>query len=180
MANSIERKSTARAARPTRRWFLLGSCSSSSRISSAVATIVILAVTPVTACSAQQPSARMDQIIQYYVASNSFAGAILVAQDGKILLDKGYGDADLEWRVPNSPATKFQIASITKQFTAASILLLAERGKLNVNDPVKKYMPDAPPAWDKVTIYSVLTHASGIPEKYDGITSWTRVWLPTN
>jgi CubicO group peptidase (beta-lactamase class C family) len=120
----------------------------------------------------------MDQIIQYYVASNSFAGAILVAQDGKILLDKGYGDADLEWRVPNSPATKFQIASITKQFTAASILLLAERGKLNVNDPVKKYMPDAPPAWDKVTIYRVLTHASGIPEKYDGITSWSQSVAP--
>jgi CubicO group peptidase (beta-lactamase class C family) len=55
------------------------------------------------------------------------------------------------------------LGSITKQFTAASILLLEERGKLNVRDPVKKYMPDAPAAWDKVTIFNLLTHTSGIP-----------------
>ena len=65
--------------------------------------------------------------------------------------------------MPNTPATKFRLGSITKQFTAASILLLQERGKLNIQDPVKKYMPDAPAAWDKVTIYHVLTHTSGIP-----------------
>jgi CubicO group peptidase (beta-lactamase class C family) len=90
-------------------------------------------------------------------------GSVLVAQDGKILLDHGYGFANLEWQVPNSPATKFRLGSITKQFTAASILLLEERGKLKVEDPVKKYMPDAPAAWDKITIFHVLTHTSGIP-----------------
>ena len=58
---------------------------------------------------------------------------------------------------------KFRLGSVTKQFTAASILLLEERGKLNINDPVKKYMPDAPAAWDKVTIFHLLTHTSGIP-----------------
>lgn len=55
------------------------------------------------------------------------------------------------------------MGSITKQFTAASILLLEERGKLSVNDSVKKYMPDAPAAWDKITIFNLLTHTSGIP-----------------
>src|SRR5262252_2976169 len=106
--------------------------------------------------------ARMEQIIQSYVPQQ-FMGSVLVAEDGKILFDKSYGFANLEWQVPNTPTTKFRLGSITKQFTAASILLLEERGKLKVEDPVKKYMPDAPAAWDKVTIFHVLTHTSGIP-----------------
>jgi CubicO group peptidase (beta-lactamase class C family) len=90
-------------------------------------------------------------------------GSVLVARDGKVVLSKGYGSANLEWDVPNSPSAKFRLGSITKQFTAACILLLEERGKLKVEDPVKKYMPDAPAAWDKVTIFHLLTHTSGIP-----------------
>lgn len=109
------------------------------------------------------PVARMEQIIQSYVADHRFMGSVLVARDGKTLLDKGYGFANLEWQVPNTPTTKFRLGSITKQFTAASILLLEERGKLKTDDPVKKYMPDAPAAWDKVTIFHLLTHTSGIP-----------------
>ena len=109
------------------------------------------------------PAARMEQIIQSYVADHKFMGAVLVARDGKTLLDKGYGSANLEWQVPDTPTTKFRIGSITKQFTAASILLLEERGKLKTDDPVKKYMPDAPAAWDKITIFHLLTHTSGIP-----------------
>jgi CubicO group peptidase (beta-lactamase class C family) len=61
------------------------------------------------------------------------------------------------------PKTKFRLGSITKQFTAVSILLLQERGKLNVSDPVKKYMPEAPATWDKVTNFNLLTDTSGIP-----------------
>jgi CubicO group peptidase (beta-lactamase class C family) len=106
--------------------------------------------------------ARMEQAIKAYVPSR-FMGSVLVAQDGKVLLDKGYGFANLEWEVPNTPTTKFRLGSITKQFTAASILLLEERGKLKVGDPVKKYMPNAPVAWDKITIFHLLTHTSGIP-----------------
>jgi len=110
-----------------------------------------------------QDAARMDQIVQSYVADHQFMGTALVAHDGHVLLNKGYGFANLEWNVPNTPNTKFRLGSVTKQFTAAGILLLEERGKLSVKDPVKKYMPDAPAAWDKVTIYHVLTHTSGIP-----------------
>jgi CubicO group peptidase (beta-lactamase class C family) len=107
--------------------------------------------------------ARMEEVIQSFVADRRFMGAVLVARGDDLLLDKGYGFADLEWHVPNSPKAKFRLGSITKQFTAASILLLEERGKLSVNDPVKKYMPDAPAAWDKITIFNLLTHTSGIP-----------------
>jgi CubicO group peptidase (beta-lactamase class C family) len=105
----------------------------------------------------------MEQVIQSYAANRQFMGSVLVAKGTQVLLNKGYGSANLEWDVPNSPATKFRLGSITKQFTAASILLLQERGKLNVQDPVKKYMADAPAAWDKITIYHLLTHTSGIP-----------------
>ncbi|HEY2014790.1 MAG TPA: serine hydrolase [Bryobacteraceae bacterium] len=116
----------------------------------------------VVLCRAQDAS-RLDQIVQSYVSAKTFMGSVLVARGGEVLLNKGYGSANLEWNVPNSPATKFRLGSVTKQFTAACILLLEERGKLKVDDPVKKYMPDAPAAWDKITIFHVLTHTSGIP-----------------
>jgi CubicO group peptidase (beta-lactamase class C family) len=126
---------------------------------------LFLYVASATAAHAQSsdPTSRMQQIIQHYTDNKTFMGTVLVAKDGKTLLDQGYGFADLEWQIPNSPTTKFRLGSLTKQFTAASILLLAERGKLNIDDPVSKYMPDAPAAWSKVTIYNVLTHTSGIP-----------------
>jgi len=125
---------------------------------------VLLLAGGASAVRAQAPNtARMEQVVQSYVAAKQFMGSVLVARGNEVLLDKGYGFADLEWEVPNSPATKFRLGSITKQFTATSILLLEERGKLNVNDPVKKYLPDAPAAWDKITIYNLLTHTSGIP-----------------
>jgi CubicO group peptidase (beta-lactamase class C family) len=113
-------------------------------------------------CQAQE-AARMDQIVQSYLTGNRFMGSVLVARGGDIVLNKGYGSADLEWKIPNSPESKFRLGSITKQFTAASILLLEERGKLKVDDPIKKYMPDAPAAWDKITFFHLLTHTSGIP-----------------
>ena len=129
--------------------------------------IALLLVFAVACWAQEKPQAdtvpRMEQIIQSYLANQAFMGTVLVARDGKTLLDKGYGFANLEWQVPNTPTTKFRLGSITKQFTAASILLLEERGKLKTEDPVKKYMPDAPATWDKVTIFHVLTHTSGIP-----------------
>jgi CubicO group peptidase (beta-lactamase class C family) len=115
-----------------------------------------------SSCLAQD-AARMDQIVQSYVAGHHFMGTVLVARGSHVLFSKGYGSANLEWDVPNSPNTKFRLGSVTKQFTAASILLLEERGKLNIGDPVKKYLPDAPPAWDEITIFHLLTHTSGIP-----------------
>jgi CubicO group peptidase (beta-lactamase class C family) len=116
------------------------------------------------AASAAAPNVpRMEQVIQSFVEKKQFMGAVLVARGDNILLDKGYGFADVEWNVPDSTKTKFRLGSITKQFTAASIMLLQERGKLKVTDLVKKYMPDAPAAWDKITIFNLLTHTSGIP-----------------
>lgn len=122
-------------------------------------------------------SARFDQIIQYYVSNHQFMGSVLVAKGDQTLLDRGYGSANLEWNVPNSPAGKFRLGSITKQFTSTCILLLEQRGKLNVQDPVKKYVPDAPAAWDKITIYApsiMWTEINYAPvEPVSACASWT-------
>lgn len=105
----------------------------------------------------------MDDVVQSYVRDKTFMGSVLVARGNDVILSKGYGSANLEWDIPNTPATKFRLGSITKQFTAASILLLEERGMLKLDDPIKKYIPDAPAAWEKITIFHLLTHTSGIP-----------------
>src|SRR5919109_4873267 len=90
----------------------------------------------------QNIDSRLDQIVQSYVANKQFMGTVLVARGSDVLFSKGYGSANLEWAIPNTPTTKFRLGSITKQFTAASILLLEERGKLNIDDPIKKYIAD--------------------------------------
>ena len=116
-----------------------------------------------TAAAAQDAAAQLDEVVQTYVQNKTFMGSVLVARDAKVILNKGYGSANLEWSIPNTPTTKFRLGSITKQFTAASILLLEERGKLKLEDPIKMYVTDAPPAWDRITIFNLLTHTSGIP-----------------
>jgi len=112
---------------------------------------------------AQTPEARIEQIVQSYAVDHKFMGTVLIAKGDHTIFDKGFGYANLEWQIPNTPDTKFRLGSVTKQFTAASILLLEERGKLKTDDLVKKYVPDAPAAWDKITIFHLLTHTSGIP-----------------
>jgi CubicO group peptidase (beta-lactamase class C family) len=124
---------------------------------------LFLSICFIPVCLAQDNISRMEQVVHSYANDKKFMGSVLVARDGTVLLNKGYGFANLEWEVPNSPTTKFRLGSVTKQFTAACILLLEERGKLKLDDPVKKYMTDAPAAWDKVTLFNLLTHTSGIP-----------------
>lgn len=113
---------------------------------------------------AQAPAQAFQKVMQPYVDARMFMGSVLVARKGKTIFNNSYGMADLEWSIPNSPTTRFNIASMTKQFTAAAILLLEDRGKLKTSDPVKKYLPDAPASWDNITIYHLLTHTSGISD----------------
>jgi CubicO group peptidase (beta-lactamase class C family) len=93
-----------------------------------------------------------------------FMGSVLVARDGKIVFEKNYGDANREQHIPIGSATRFRIGSLTKQFTAAAILILEDRGKLRTSDLVRQYLPGAPAAWDGITVYNLLTHTSGIPD----------------
>jgi CubicO group peptidase (beta-lactamase class C family) len=110
---------------------------------------------------------RLEAVGAAYAADQRFMGAALVAQDGRILLDRGFGSADLEWGLPNTPEVKFRIGSLTKQFTAALVLRLQEEGKLNVADPVSRYLPAAPAAWAKVTLADLLNQTSGIADFTD-------------
>lgn len=91
-----------------------------------------------------------------------FSGAVLIGFKGKIIFEKGYGLANYELQVPITPRTKFRLGSLTKAFTAAAILQLAEKGKLKLEDPVARFLPDYPQA-EKITIHHLLTHTSGIP-----------------
>ena len=111
-----------------------------------------------------QDVARMRQVTDYYFNDYQFMGSVLVARDRTILFNKSVGSANLEWMIPNSPGTRFRIGSISKQFTAAAILLLEERGKLSISDLVSKHLPSAPPAWSDITLMHLLSHTSGIPD----------------
>ncbi|MEO7797587.1 MAG: serine hydrolase [Opitutaceae bacterium] len=120
-------------------------------------------LTSVISAFAQDP-ARMDAAVNVHAASGRFMGSVLVAKDGVVVFEKSSGSANLEWDVPNAPDTKFRIGSLTKQFTAAAILLLEERGKLKVEDPITPLIPSAPVSWNAVTIHQLLNHTSGIPD----------------
>ncbi len=109
----------------------------------------------------------LDKLVQAFVAKGRFMGSVLVSQNGRILLDKGYGFADAAGAVPDTPQTHYRIGSITKQFTAAAILLLQDRGKLRIGDPVKAYLPETPASWDHITLYNLLTHTSGLVRDTD-------------
>jgi len=127
----------------------------------AVGLVFFLILNGVTLFAFQSIESKADEYLNVYVKMNRFSGSVLIAQKGEILLKKGYGMADLEHSVPNTPQTKFRIASLTKQFTAMAILQLQEKNLLNVNDPLSRYIHDYP-CGDKITIHHLLTHTSGI------------------
>jgi CubicO group peptidase (beta-lactamase class C family) len=106
--------------------------------------------------------AKVEAYVQPYVQSNNFSGAILIANGDNILMRKAYGMANIELSVPNTPKTRFHVASISKSFTAAAIILLEQRGKLSTSDPLNKFIPDYPNG-DQITIHHLLVHSSGIP-----------------
>ena len=97
-------------------------------------------------------------------AAGKFSGAVLVARRGQVLIDAGYGLADRATRTANGPGTIFQVGSVTKQFTAMAIAILAGEGRLRLDGRVCAYLPGCPPAWRLVTVAELLTHTSGIAD----------------
>jgi len=123
--------------------------------------------TVATTPSDQDLASRLDTMLNKMAKSNLFNGSLLIAQKGRVLVSKGYGMADHEKQLANTPQTKFRIGSITKQFTAMAILMLQAQGKLKVQDPICNYLRDCPAAWQPITIHQLLTHTSGIPNFTD-------------
>ena len=114
---------------------------------------------------------RVDELLNAHMKVNRFSGAALIASQGKPLVAKGYGYANVEWRIPNTTTTKFRIGSITKQFTSMLVMQLRERGRIRLEDSVCLYVSPCPDAWQAVTIHHLLTHTSGIPS-YSGMAAW--------
>ena len=110
---------------------------------------------------AETPSELAERRLRESAKSELPGVAVLVARDGRILFQGGYGLADVEGKTPITPETKFRIGSVTKQFTAAAILRLAEEGKLALTDSLAKYFPELPNA-QKITLRHLLTHTSGL------------------
>ena len=134
---------------------------------------------PVVYASSAAETRALDDLVRAWADDGRFMGSVLVMQDGKVLLDKGYGIADVATGRPNGPDTVYHIGSITKQFTAAAILLLQERGKLKVGDSIRTYLPDMPASWDQITLFDLLTHTSGLGDDGDDFTGrWAQDETP--
>lgn len=125
-----------------------------------VATLLFGVLVAVTA--AADP---VDDYVRTVMAGTKIPGvSIAVLRDGKIVKSKGYGLANLEHDVAATPDTIYQSGSVGKQFTAAGILMLAEDGKLGLDDPLAKHFPDGPSSWHRITIRHLLTHTSGLKD----------------
>ncbi len=116
--------------------------------------------------------ARIDALMLAYTGAAPGA-AVLVLRDGVAVFRRAYGLADLEQQVPATPATNYRLASMTKPFTAAAVLLLAQHGRLAIADPVHRWLPSLPPATDAVTLRELLTHTSGLLDYEDLIPEGT-------
>lgn len=112
---------------------------------------------------AQNRESKMDSLISSKFKAEGPGGVFLAVKNGKIIYRKAFGMANLEMNVKMKPESVFEIGSMTKQFTAISILMLAEKGKLNVNDEISKFIPDYPNG-KSITIHHLLTHTSGIKD----------------
>ena len=129
-----------------------------------VASLVALLLLFPAGLQAQSKADQIDALMKKYLEYGHFNGSLLVAENGRLLIKKGYGYANFEWEIPSAPDTKFRIGSITKQFTSMLIMRHVEKGEIGLDDPMTKYLPAYPKAQgDKVTVRHLLNHTSGIP-----------------
>lgn len=118
--------------------------------------------------------AQIDAYLTHLMTKGVMNGSVLVAHNGMIF-DKGYGVADKEKHVLNTPQTRFRLGSVSKQFTAMAILMLQGRGKLHTQDHICLYVPSCPSDWQSITIEQLLTHTSGIPD-YTNFPDFAVTW----
>lgn len=130
---------------------------------------LIVLVAPAAAAvpvAAERLEAKVDALFAKWDTTVSPGCSVAIAKDGKTLYQRGYGMADLEHGVPNSPATVFHIASVSKQFAAASVALLAQEGRLSLDDEVRKYLPELADFGAPVTIRQLVHHTSGLRDQW--------------
>jgi CubicO group peptidase (beta-lactamase class C family) len=117
--------------------------------------------------AATELSQRVDQLFSKYDKKDSPGCAVGVIRDGRLVYKRGYGMANLDFNVPNSPVTVFNVASMSKQFTAASIILLAQQRKISFDDDIRKYIPEIPDYGTPITIRQLAYHTSGLRDYTD-------------
>jgi CubicO group peptidase (beta-lactamase class C family) len=114
---------------------------------------------------AQSHTEQIDKIMRAFHDFGQFNGTVLVAEHGKIIYENGFGNASMEWNIPNAPDTKFMIGSISKQFTAMLVLQLVDKGLIDLNKTISGYLPYYPENTSrKITVRQLLNHTSGIPD----------------
>ncbi len=121
---------------------------------------------------APAPANQLDEMFSFYHKFGQFNGAVLVARDGRVLYEKGFGYANVEWQIPNSVHTRYRIASVTKTFTATLVMQEVQRGAIDLDAPITKYVPEfRADTGGRVTIRQMLAHTSGIPN-YSSDPKW--------
>lgn len=129
--------------------------------------IILLILFPSVLIAQKNYSEALDRYMMAEASVNGFTGTILVEKAGKLIYEKAFGFADREWNIPNTLQSKYQIGSITKQFTAVAILQLVEEGKIRLDDKLSKYIPGFTKG-DSITIHTMLVHTSGLKDyEYD-------------
>ena len=116
--------------------------------------------------AAEPKAADIDKVFEKYDRTNSPGCALGVVREGKLIYERGYGMADLDHDIANTPRTVFHIASMSKQITAAAVVLLVQRGKVGLDDPVKKYIPELPEFGTPVTVRQLIHHVSGLRDQW--------------
>lgn len=142
--------------------------------------IILFLSFPVTINAQVNYSRLVDNYMNASVDVNKFSGSVLIAKSDSIIYQKTFGTIDYADRHPLDSNSMFEIGTITEEFTAAAILLLKDKGKLKLTDPITKYLPKLP--YNNVTIKHLLTHTSGLPDFYDAIMhgKWGTKKLATN
>ncbi len=135
--------------------------------------LFIIIVLAAGQCSAREDrsaskAGRIDELVARYAKYDYLNGAVLVAEHGQIIYEKGVGDANMKSHVPNTPRTKFGIASLTKQFTAALVLQQVADGKIRLDGKVSDYLPGyRKDTGERMTIEQLLHHTGGLPPDFD-------------
>lgn len=116
---------------------------------------------------AESLTSRVDKLFTQWDKTDTPGCALAIIKDGQIIYKRGYGMANLELSVPITPATVFQVGSIAKQFTAMSIVMLAQQGKLSLDDDIRKYIPEVPDFGTPITLRHLIHHTSGLRDQYE-------------
>lgn len=132
---------------------------------------LVCALVPLTATAAQTPDStilrNVDRAFNAFRGTDAPGCAVGVSRNGQVVLERAYGMANLETGTPITPASIFHVASISKQFTAMAILLLADDGKLSIDDDVRRFIPELPDYGTTITLRHLLTHTSGLRDQWD-------------